>query len=82
MWNGFVAVRRSGSLASLREANRRMVIDALRERGVASRAEVARITGLSRSTVSTIVTDLLDTGLAGEREATAATGRPTRAARR
>ncbi len=55
-------------MASLREANRRLVIDALRERGVASRAELARITGLSRSTVSTIVTDLLDSGLAGERD--------------
>lgn len=59
--------RRSGSLASLREGNRKRVIDALRERGVASRAELARITGLSRSTVSTIVSDLLDAGLAGER---------------
>ena len=50
--------RRSGSLASLREDNRGRVIDALRERGVASRAELARITGLSRSTISTIVGDL------------------------
>jgi predicted NBD/HSP70 family sugar kinase len=60
--------RKSGSLASLREANRKRVIDALRERGIASRAELARMTGLSRSTISTIVSDLLDTGLAGERE--------------
>jgi predicted NBD/HSP70 family sugar kinase len=55
-------------LASLREGNRKRVIDALRARGIASRAELARITGLSRSTVSTIVTDLLDAGLAGERD--------------
>jgi len=61
-------VRRKGSLASLREANRKLIIDALRERGVASRAELSRITGLSRSTVSTIVTDLLESGLAGERD--------------
>jgi predicted NBD/HSP70 family sugar kinase len=60
--------RRSGSLASLREGNRKRVIDALREQGVASRAELARITGLSRSTVSTIVADLLDSGLVGERD--------------
>jgi len=59
---------KSGSLASLRESNRRHVIDALRESGSASRAELARITGLSRSTVSTIVADLLDSGLAGERD--------------
>ncbi|MGH2986957.1 MAG: ROK family protein, partial [Solirubrobacterales bacterium] len=61
-------MRRSGALASLREGNRKRVIDALRERGVASRAELARITGLSRSTISTIVGDLLESGLAGERD--------------
>ena len=55
-------------MASLREGNRKRVIDALRERGVASRAELARITGLSRSTVSTIVGDLLEAGVAGERD--------------
>ena len=60
--------RRSGSLASLREGNRRRVIDALRERGAASRAELARMTDLSRSTVSSIVGDLIDTGLALERD--------------
>jgi predicted NBD/HSP70 family sugar kinase len=64
----------------LREDNRKRVIDALREEGVASRAEIARITGLSRSTVSTIVGDLLDNGLAGERDGqpdgTAQAGRP------
>ena len=63
-----VSSRRSGSLASLRESNRDRVIDALRVRGVASRAELARITGLSRSTVSTIVNDLIGAGLALERE--------------
>jgi len=60
--------RRSGSLASLREGNRRLVIEALRERGVASRAELARATELSRSTISTIVGDLIDAGLAVERD--------------
>jgi predicted NBD/HSP70 family sugar kinase len=58
----------SGSLASLREGNRKRIINALRERGVASRADLARITGLSRSTVSTIVGDLLAAGLAIERD--------------
>jgi predicted NBD/HSP70 family sugar kinase len=56
----------SGSLSSLRESNRRRVIDALRERGTVSRAELARVTGLSRSTVSTIVADLIESGLAAE----------------
>jgi predicted NBD/HSP70 family sugar kinase len=60
--------RKSGSLASLREGNRKRVVDALRERGLASRAELARMTGLSRSTISTIVADLLEAGLAGERD--------------
>jgi predicted NBD/HSP70 family sugar kinase len=60
--------RKSGSLASLREGNRKRVVDALRERGLASRAELARMTGLSRSTISTIVGDLLEAGLAGERD--------------
>ena len=73
--------RGSGSLASLREGNRKLVIDALRKRGVASRAELARITGLSRSTISTIVADLIDGGLAAEREGQPA-ARPTRAALR
>jgi glucokinase-like ROK family protein len=56
----------SGSLRSLRELNRGRVIDALRDRGRASRAEIARATGLSRSTVSSIVSDLIDSGLLTE----------------
>ena len=56
----------SGSLRSLRELNRGRVIDALRGRGTASRAEIARATGLSRSTVSSIVADLIEAGLLTE----------------
>ena len=52
----------SGSLRSLRELNRSRVVGALRDRGKASRAEIARATGLSRSTVSSIVSDLIETG--------------------
>src|SRR3954469_827475 len=58
----------AGGLQSLRDANRRLVIQALSGRGVASRAEIARITGLSRSTVSSLVSDLQKTGLIVERE--------------
>jgi len=58
----------SGSLRSLRELNRGRVIDVLRDRGTASRAEIARTTGLSRSTVSSIVSDLIDAGLVAEHE--------------
>jgi glucokinase-like ROK family protein len=56
----------SGSLRSLRELNRGRVIGALRDRGRASRAEIARATGLSRSTVSSIVSDLIEARLLTE----------------
>ena len=58
----------SGSLESLRERNRRELLDALRRRGSASRADLARLTGLSRSTVSTLVSDLQASGLVVEHE--------------
>ena len=58
----------SGSLESLRERNRRTLVDALRRHGSASRAELARTTGLSRSTVSTLVADLQAGGLVIEQE--------------
>ena len=53
----------SGSLTTLRELNRGRVIESLRELGVASRAEIARSTGLSPATVSTLVGQLVETGL-------------------
>lgn len=56
-----------GSLRSLRELNRTRVIDTLRRAGTASRADIARHTGLSRATVSSLVADLLETGLVVER---------------
>src|SRR5918997_595512 len=61
-------VRSEGSLASLRWRNRQRVIDALRSHGTISRAEIARRTGLSRSTVSSLVADLQADGLVVERE--------------
>jgi predicted NBD/HSP70 family sugar kinase len=69
-----------GALASLRESNRERVVQALRELGVASRAEVARHTGLSRTTVSTIVAGLVSDGFvvgrANGRRQAAGSGRP------
>jgi predicted NBD/HSP70 family sugar kinase len=53
----------SGSLTSLRELNRGRVVESLRELGVASRAEIARSTGLSPATVSTLVGQLVEAGL-------------------
>jgi predicted NBD/HSP70 family sugar kinase len=65
----------SGSLESLRERNRRRVLDALRTAGVTSRADLARRTGLSRTTVSSLVGDLVREGLVAERgERTGAPG--------
>jgi predicted NBD/HSP70 family sugar kinase len=57
----------AGGLQSLRDANRRLVVEALKQHGVASRADLARFTGLSRSTVSTIVADLQTNQLVIER---------------
>jgi predicted NBD/HSP70 family sugar kinase len=57
----------SGSLSSLREFNRLRIVDFLRTNGTASRAELSRRTGLSRSTVSTLVADLQRRGLVVER---------------
>lgn len=65
-----------GSLGSLRELNRLRVVDALRRMGTASRSDLARSTGLSRTTVATVVADLQESGLVAELvEDTPTTGR-------
>src|SRR6476659_3921141 len=58
---------KTGSLESRRRLNRLRVIHALRDEGLISRAEIARRTGLSRSTVSSLVADLQADGLVVER---------------
>src|SRR5215208_1719508 len=65
-----------GSAHSLRASNRLRVIQALQLLGVTSRAHLARHTGLSRSTVSTIVAGLQAEGIVVDRDADgrAATG--------
>lgn len=55
-----------GSLAALREINRSRVVDALRRSGSASRSELVRLTGLSRTTVASLLADLVDRGLVVE----------------
>ncbi len=60
----------SGSLESLRERNRRELLNMLRRHGRASRADLARLTGLSRSTVSTLIADLQASGMVTEHEPT------------
>ena len=61
------------SLERLRATNRRAVLTALTAEGPQSRADLARATGLSRTTVSTLVQDLIATGQAAE---TTDRGRP------
>jgi predicted NBD/HSP70 family sugar kinase len=76
-----VGRREGGSLASLRERNRKRVVETLEALGVASRAEVARRTGLSPSTVSTLVAELQEVGLVVERDDLASDEPPLRGGR-
>jgi predicted NBD/HSP70 family sugar kinase len=69
-----------GSLGWLRERNRERVLGALRERGRISQADIARLTGLSRTTVHTLVSELKDSGVVHEVETTVPdlrSGRPS-----
>jgi predicted NBD/HSP70 family sugar kinase len=72
--------RSPGSLRSLRGRNRLQVLEVVRGSGSVSRADIARRTGLARSTVSTLVNELLGAGLLVERgapeEANTTQGRP------
>jgi predicted NBD/HSP70 family sugar kinase/biotin operon repressor len=67
--------RGDGTLAWLRERNRERVIGVLRTLGRTSQADIARATGLSRTTVSTLVAELKDSGLLFEVDARAPDGR-------
>jgi len=60
--------RGDGTLSWLRERNRERVLGVLRERGRVSQAEIARATGLSRTTVHSLMADLKDGGLVQELE--------------
>ena len=55
--------------AGVRAQNQRLLLNMVWTERTISRAEIARVTGLSRSTVSDIVNDLLDTGLVSFRGA-------------
>jgi predicted NBD/HSP70 family sugar kinase len=59
-------VTSDGSLAWLRGRNRERVIETLRDHGSFSQAEIARATGLSRTTVSSLVAELKVAGLVAE----------------
>jgi predicted NBD/HSP70 family sugar kinase len=63
-----------GSLEALRQRNLLHVVDALRRSGTATRSDLARVTGLSRSTIATLVADLQARGVVVERGRPADTG--------
>lgn len=68
-----------GSLESLRRRNRLRVLETVRHRGAASRVDIVRSTGLSRTTVSSLVAELLAEDVLTERPdqpVTSAIGRP------
>src|SRR4051794_22473436 len=60
---GSLSMTTPGSQTSLREANQRRVIQAVRDSGAPTQADIARRTGLSRATVSNIVRELEADGL-------------------
>ena len=68
-----------GSLSWLRDRNRQRVLDVLRIRGRTSQADIARATGLSRTTIHTLVGELKEEGMVLEVDGRAAgpgSGRP------
>src|SRR5437764_3766080 len=68
-----------GTLAWLRRRNRQRVMEILRMHGQISQADIARATGLSRTTVSTLVSELKEAGLVADidtKSAHAHGGRP------
>ncbi|TQL99195.1 putative NBD/HSP70 family sugar kinase [Actinoallomurus bryophytorum] len=58
-----------GSLESLRSRNRLRVLETVQQRGAISRVDITRTTGLSRTTVSSLVAELLSEGVLSERAA-------------
>ena len=55
-----------GSLTWLRDRNRQRVMDVLRLQGKSTQADIARATGLSRTTVSSLIAELKESGLTAE----------------
>ena len=77
-----------GSQRGLRRSNRAAVIDELRVRGPLTRAELVGYTGLSRTTVSNLLGDLIVRGMVADGDESAAltdspkgSGRPSRKVR-
>ena len=62
--------------STIRDINRQIILNFVREEGPLSRADIARATELQRSTVSLIVEELLNTELIEEIEGESSGGRP------
>lgn len=70
-----------GSLPGLRQRNRRQILEVVRHRGTTSRADIVKRTGLSSTTVSTLVGQLLSEQVVVElpdRASPTGGGRPAR----
>ncbi len=61
---------------TIRDINRQIILNYIRETGRVSRADIARVTELQRSTVSLIVDELLQADLIKEMEGQSSGGRP------
>jgi predicted NBD/HSP70 family sugar kinase len=61
---------------TIRDINRQIVLNYVRERGPISRAEIAQVTALQRSTISLIVDELKEEGLVEELSGESTGGRP------
>lgn len=59
-------VKQKANSKLIKEINEEIIIDLLKRKEPISRAEIAKITGLSRATASSIVNRLIDTGLVKE----------------
>ena len=62
--------------STIRDINRQIILNHIRENSQISRAEIARITALQRSTVSLIVEELKNIGLIEEIDGESSGGRP------
>ncbi|MBC7899615.1 MAG: ROK family transcriptional regulator [Saprospiraceae bacterium] len=62
--------------STIRDINRQIILNHIREKNPISRAEIARVTDLQRSTVSLIVEELKNIGLIEEIDGESSGGRP------
>ena len=64
-----MAQRSTGSLELMKEMNRGLILNAIRQHGPLSRVDIAKMTALHASTVTRIVADLIEEGMVREQGA-------------